>query len=112
MIRRPPRSTLFPYTTLFRSINFWQILHCFLDQPGALTVLDPRVEPALGSIGAGSKFAPGPAIGAPRQINRSPPDRGVNQAQGRRRAIGFSLPGLNDGILNEILGIGFASGLL
>src|SRR5258708_19628850 len=22
MIRRPPRSTLFPYTTLFRSINF------------------------------------------------------------------------------------------
>ena len=25
MIRRPPRSTLFPYTTLFRSelINFW-----------------------------------------------------------------------------------------
>src|SRR2546427_1921828 len=25
MIRRPPRSTLFPYTTLFRSV--WQILH-------------------------------------------------------------------------------------
>src|SRR2546426_11528673 len=23
MIRRPPRSTLFPYTTLFRSINGW-----------------------------------------------------------------------------------------
>src|SRR3712207_8719475 len=23
MIRRPPRSTLFPYTTLFRSINDW-----------------------------------------------------------------------------------------
>src|SRR3712207_7852980 len=23
MIRRPPRSTLFPYTTLFRSITFW-----------------------------------------------------------------------------------------
>src|SRR2546430_14793565 len=23
MIRRPPRSTLFPYTTLFRSILFW-----------------------------------------------------------------------------------------
>src|SRR5256885_17154768 len=23
MIRRPPRSTLFPYTTLFRSINSW-----------------------------------------------------------------------------------------
>src|SRR3712207_9071307 len=23
MIRRPPRSTLFPYTTLFRSMVFW-----------------------------------------------------------------------------------------
>src|SRR5258708_29880999 len=24
MIRRPPRSTLFPYTTLFRSVSVWQ----------------------------------------------------------------------------------------
>src|SRR5258708_29764400 len=32
MIRRPPRSTLFPYTTLFRS---------------QLPVLDPRLDPAL-----------------------------------------------------------------
>src|SRR5437660_7460576 len=23
MIRRPPRSTLFPYTTLFRSVSIW-----------------------------------------------------------------------------------------
>src|SRR5256885_10625375 len=27
MIRRPPRSTLFPYTTLFRSANGWQSVH-------------------------------------------------------------------------------------
>src|SRR5256885_10800345 len=25
MIRRPPRSTLFPYTTLFRSIGVWSV---------------------------------------------------------------------------------------
>src|SRR2546429_6608445 len=25
MIRRPPRSTLFPYTTLFRSVNTWNV---------------------------------------------------------------------------------------
>src|SRR2546428_9907267 len=25
MIRRPPRSTLFPYTTLFRSVGPWRI---------------------------------------------------------------------------------------
>src|SRR5438445_7139395 len=38
MIRRPPRSTLFPYTTLFRSDilcdNRLFILHCRLDQLG------------------------------------------------------------------------------
>src|SRR2546429_5735070 len=27
MIRRPPRSTLFPYTTLFRSLNLFEIGH-------------------------------------------------------------------------------------
>src|SRR3712207_8643184 len=27
MIRRPPRSTLFPYTTLFRSFVFWAAHH-------------------------------------------------------------------------------------
>src|SRR3712207_8622636 len=27
MIRRPPRSTLFPYTTLFRSFNHEQVAH-------------------------------------------------------------------------------------
>src|SRR3712207_8070514 len=26
MIRRPPRSTLFPYTTLFRSLETWTVL--------------------------------------------------------------------------------------
>src|SRR3712207_7998707 len=28
MIRRPPRSTLFPYTTLFRSFGVWFVLSC------------------------------------------------------------------------------------
>src|SRR3712207_7332147 len=27
MIRRPPRSTLFPYTTLFRSLGFQEVTH-------------------------------------------------------------------------------------
>src|SRR2546426_2594311 len=34
MIRRPPRSTLFPYTTLFRSVvgesPCYQLIHCHL----------------------------------------------------------------------------------
>src|SRR5256885_9930748 len=28
MIRRPPRSTLFPYTTLFRSLRFRRLFTC------------------------------------------------------------------------------------
>src|SRR3712207_6875384 len=33
MIRRPPRSTLFPYTTLFRS-SYWPLFYCsFSSQP-------------------------------------------------------------------------------
>src|SRR2546429_8902851 len=34
MIRRPPRSTLFPYTTLFRSRNVYEEVARFLDIPG------------------------------------------------------------------------------
>src|SRR2546430_3361333 len=41
MIRRPPRSTLFPYTTLFRSLA-----------PVRLFRLDARVADALHAIGA------------------------------------------------------------
>src|SRR5258708_22081619 len=46
MIRRPPRSTLFPYTTLFRSIER-------LDGPARVLVdARRRVIPAQHSIGA------------------------------------------------------------
>src|SRR5260370_32454998 len=36
MIRRPPRSTLFPYTTLFRSQELWET---------ALSTLEGRIKP-------------------------------------------------------------------
>src|SRR2546426_5901880 len=48
MIRRPPRSTLFPYTTLFRSHGVQQFSHCsaaaaaapgHTDAPGARHLL-------------------------------------------------------------------------
>src|SRR2546422_6611609 len=35
MIRRPPRSTLFPYTTLFRSLDRWTPTHTDTDVPRA-----------------------------------------------------------------------------
>src|SRR2546430_10504042 len=36
MIRRPPRSTLFPYTTLFRSLSYAAIMHASLEAADAL----------------------------------------------------------------------------
>src|SRR5438105_10544675 len=49
MLRRPPSSTLFPYTTLFRSRDAWQ---------GARA-------PARGSHGAGRRAPYGGARGSP-----------------------------------------------
>src|SRR5688572_31838732 len=45
MIRRPPRSTLFPYTTLFRSVSV----------AGAAAALTPRVSGAQTSAQPGRK---------------------------------------------------------
>src|SRR5690348_18496324 len=38
MIRRPPRSTLFPYTTLFRSMSFYTMLFVGTTPIGSLIV--------------------------------------------------------------------------
>src|SRR3712207_7285335 len=40
MIRRPPRSTLFPYTTLFRSLPFIDALVGLSGEPGTEAVLE------------------------------------------------------------------------
>src|SRR2546430_7546368 len=49
MIRRPPRSTLFPYTTLFRSDPFGNPLS---DTRRAMqgNFVDPNLSPALGQV--------------------------------------------------------------
>src|SRR2546430_9849172 len=52
MIRRPPRSTLFPYTTLFRSVN---IDHCapFGEARAEPAVFDEALAQAVESLGDG-----------------------------------------------------------
>src|SRR3712207_7981875 len=46
MIRRPPRSTLFPYTTLFRSPGAsWLRRRMFANVPRIITSWFPRREP-------------------------------------------------------------------
>src|SRR2546425_383149 len=62
MIRRPPRSTLFPYTTLFRSN------HCdYLALPGILRF---RAISAAGTFGDHSGFEAQPGTGAPESRAR------------------------------------------
>src|SRR5438309_7691845 len=46
MIRRPPRSTLFPYTTLFRSTGARYVVIVADGEPG-LTLVDPARAEAL-----------------------------------------------------------------
>src|SRR3712207_7263536 len=46
MIRRPPRSTLFPYTTLFRS---WLAVHGREGSPRAARAFGPPARAAAGS---------------------------------------------------------------
>src|SRR2546430_7883889 len=50
MIRRPPRSTLFPYTTLFRSRELYEETGVEV-APEAMLPLGPSTFPAPGVIG-------------------------------------------------------------
>src|SRR5256886_6147223 len=45
MIRRPPRSTLFPYTTLFRSYGIGRTIRVFLDLMIVKFLLDYSTRP-------------------------------------------------------------------
>src|SRR5256885_11106214 len=58
MIRRPPRSTLFPYTTLFRSFDVDQLR---LVSRQAILVLEPRdvfarCDPTVAQIGRAQRL--------------------------------------------------------
>src|SRR3712207_6861548 len=63
MIRRPPRSTLFPYTTLFRSFQVG-------DQ--VVGVLDPDAQPDEGV----RNTRPGPLLRREVRVGGAPRDRG------------------------------------
>src|SRR2546427_7717700 len=58
MIRRPPRSTLFPYTTLFRSV---------LRSPLRAELLGPAAARSERSSGASRRSAPHPRRGNDRR---------------------------------------------
>src|SRR5258708_40262537 len=66
MIRRPPRSTLFPYTTLFRSLPSVSASYCLvrLDRLLANVVGDIRQVALIGANG-------GKIVGLPDQVKRA-----------------------------------------
>src|SRR2546422_10668143 len=78
MIRRPPRSTLFPYTTLFRSVRALPLTGRAL--LASYRQLDPSLEEAAASLGAGRwrtlarvtlpQLSPGLMAGADRKSTR------------------------------------------
>src|SRR5690242_21615382 len=47
MIRRPPRSTLFPYTTLFRSLGTSELVPCYKPSAEPSTMPATAVSPKL-----------------------------------------------------------------
>src|SRR5205809_7949047 len=50
MTPRPPAPTLFPYTTLFRSVRVLQLLAIVVDQVGGLFGVSHGLEPALADL--------------------------------------------------------------
>src|SRR5258706_11827535 len=66
MIRRPPRSTLFPYTTLFRSPSFLAI------RRAAASAAPPAAKPTTRDTGflGGKSWACALAASASREIGR------------------------------------------
>src|SRR3712207_7051147 len=74
MIRRPPRSTLFPYTTLFRSINDGRWHHVAATRSQASGKLQVFVDGKLEATGTGGKQSltapPGLAVGRDRKSTR------------------------------------------
>src|SRR5258707_7921232 len=50
MIRRPPRSTLFPYTTLFRSLGAIAVMHVIIHDGDAVSSERVRVRGRDGDV--------------------------------------------------------------
>src|SRR5258708_16488921 len=57
MIRRPPRSTLFPYTTLFRSVLAFSRDNQTKLGTGTLTVIDNMIDATTGTVKIKATFA-------------------------------------------------------
>src|SRR3989449_10215672 len=97
MIRRPPRSTLFPYTTLFRSHQLGEALHAL---EALLRLIAPKVEDQLADAepGVGRDVLQHP-IGRARE-------RAAHAAGGHARVVEGRLVGDRQRARVAALGLG------
>src|SRR2546430_10313025 len=70
MIRRPPRSTLFPYTTLFRSPSAPLVLHLELDLRKLQNRLAQGVFPLHVDVAQVAVLGGEPAVAADPELDR------------------------------------------
>src|SRR3712207_8222534 len=71
MIRRPPRSTLFPYTTLFRSLETAEVVADLLHRILAEELGDGAAEPPAGYVVVEHDLDLGAAVaGCLREVHR------------------------------------------
>src|SRR2546422_10648237 len=94
MIRRPPRSTLFPYTTLFRSRAAGEVgraagVHVEIATAGAMDLLLDRLDGGIVVCGANGLEGPGGARRVPQLARRAGAREGVllRGGRGRSRAV-------------------------
>src|SRR5438034_4916123 len=73
MIRRPPRSTLFPYTTLFRSpeVELFEIADAAVDEPRRMR---GRPAPEVALVHEGGAEAPQRRVAGDSRARDSPAD--------------------------------------
>src|SRR2546426_12098669 len=87
MIRRPPRSTLFPYTTLFRSVE-----HHGAGGGIAITASHSPIEwNALKFIGSDGIFLDGSAAARVQELARTGQDGGARRKTGKVNAEGHAI---------------------
>src|SRR3712207_8217279 len=91
MIRRPPRSTLFPYTTLFRSIGVdsWGVDYALLDEQGRVLGLPFHYRDArtAGMIDRALDRVPGDELYAVTGIQRLRSEEHTSELQSRQYLV-------------------------
>src|SRR2546430_10411308 len=98
MIRRPPRSTLFPYTTLFRSDKGRTAFHGTVEEAKGDTGVGMRV---IVEHPAGNGTGP-PEVLEPRSAEEilAIVERGLRE----KRNVTFKPPNLDDALLQILMG--------